>query len=113
MTHLLLVLLVLCRTAGDLCLKAGVNHRKLSDFSHIMISPLFIAGVLLSILNFFVWALCLNYFDLSYAYPFVSISYLTIMIFGKILFNEYFDRHKIIGLGFIAIGTIFLFGGAL
>ena len=114
----LLVLVVLARTACDLSFKASMQHLYFDSLSSVipnikkvLLSPFIYFGFFFGGLNFIVWSLALTHFDLSYAYPFLSISYLTIMVAGKFIFHEHFGKNKIMGLCFIVSGTIVLFLG--
>jgi multidrug transporter EmrE-like cation transporter len=118
MAYLLLVSLIFCRTFSDICFKFAVHQLPLTSFQLfnknikiILKSPATWAGITFSISNFILWMFVLNYFDLSYAYPFMSICYLSIMISGKFFFGETIGKHKLIGMGFIIIGTLLLFKG--
>lgn len=115
MTYLL-VGVVFARTLCDLSFKIAlvkcsfdsVDTLKLNVLTFLK-SPFLYLGILFGGLNFLLWSLSLTQFDLSYAYPFLSISYLTIMISSRFLFNEHIGPRKVVGLGFIVLGTFFLF----
>ncbi len=44
--------------------------------------------------------------ELSYAYPFVGLTFVLVLVFSVVLFKEPLTLYKIIGVGFIAIGII-------
>ena len=110
---ILLIAVVCARTACDLSFKAAVQHLHfdsinsiLPNLKKVLLSPFIYSGLLFGAINFLLWCFALATFDLSYAYPFLSISYLTIMIAGKFIFNEHIGLRKIIGLSFIALDNV-------
>ena len=54
------------------------------------------------------WMAALNKFELSYAYPFTSLSFVFILLLSSFLFNETLTLHKIIGSAFIILGVIII-----
>ena len=50
------------------------------------------------------WALTLTRLDLSHAYPFMSLSFVLVLIFSVLLFNEALTAGKAIGMVLIAAG---------
>ncbi|OFI07748.1 putative 4-amino-4-deoxy-L-arabinose-phosphoundecaprenol flippase subunit ArnF [Clostridium acetireducens DSM 10703] len=58
--------------------------------------------------SFLIWIKVLSKVELSYAYPFVSLGYVLIMIFSYLVFKENITYLRIIGVVFIIIGVIFI-----
>ena len=58
------------------------------------------------ILRGFVWLILLRKFDLVFVYPFMSISYILILIVSCILFKEAITIGKIVG-SFLITGGVF------
>ena len=111
-----LFLAVILRTVADVSLKKSVHNLNFTcmkstktNICCLFKNPFLWLGSSLGLLNVFVWSYSLKQFDLSYAYPFLSISYITIMICGWIFFKETLDLYKLIGIGFIFVGTGLLF----
>ncbi|MFT5170999.1 MAG: multidrug transporter EmrE-like cation transporter [Candidatus Marinamargulisbacteria bacterium] len=116
MSYLILFSVVLVRAVTDVMFKFAVNHLHFKDVSSVLPnlkallkSPFIWIGLLFAILNVSLWTLCLTFFDLSFAYPFMSISFITIILCGKFFFNEHLGPHKIVGISFIALGALILF----
>lgn len=116
--YLKLLLVIVVRTCTDISFKMAVNHLQFSSVSTIKQSlkklgtnPYLWLGIFFGISNMIAWSMSLQDFDLSYAYPFLSISYITIILSGKFLFKEHLDRNKLIGIGFITLGALVLFLG--
>lgn len=106
---------VLIRTCIDLSFKLSVNQlhidsmdRFFENAKQVLGSYFLWIGIGLSLVNMVVWSLCLSKFELSYAYPLYSISYVFIILAGKLFFKEHLDRNKIIGMLFIITGAVLL-----
>ena len=107
--YLKLLLVIIVRTCTDICFKMAVNHLQFSSVASIkeslkkMLGNYFLwLGLFFGLANLVAWSFSLQDFDLSYAYPFLSVSYITIILAGKVLFKEHLDRNKIIGIVFIS-----------
>ena len=113
-----LVAVIIIRTCTDLSFKMAVRRLQFTSFSSVgknlcamLLNPFCWLGGFLGVANVVMWCSSLEDFDLSYAYPFLSISYITIILSGRFLFNESLDQQKLIGLCFIGLGAIALFLG--
>lgn len=109
---------VLFRAVGDIALKKSVFKKHMSlniegirNLIGLLTSFYFWFGILCTVLGVFFWFVTLQEFDLSYAYPFLSLAYILIILSGKVLFKEHLDRQKCIGIGFISVGILCLFLG--
>jgi multidrug transporter EmrE-like cation transporter len=112
----LLVAIVVTRTVSDVLMKKSVNTLDFDGKSslwpntkRLLKKPIFGIGVFLGALNVMLWPVALRYFDLSYAYPFLSISFVLIILAGKWMFHEKLDVYKWVGIGFIVVGSMSLF----
>jgi multidrug transporter EmrE-like cation transporter len=108
--------IVILRTAADLSFKASVFGIRLSPGSglgksilQVLSRPFLWIGLILGAANVVVWSSALQSFDLSYAYPFLSFSFVTIIIGGRVFFNETLDRYKTLGVACITLGSLLLF----
>lgn len=64
-----------------------------------------ISGLLSAFLASFAWAAALTKFELSFAYPFMSLSFVLVFILSLFLFQEQFTWSKLIGLSLIIAGV--------
>ena len=113
-----LLLVILVRTCTDISFKMAVLNLKFDNFSGVgtnlrmmLKSPYLWLGLFFGVANMLAWSFSLRDIDLSYAYPFLSVSYVTIILSGKWLFKEHLDKHKMIGIIFISLGAVTLFLG--
>lgn len=93
---------------GQLVLKAGMNSLgKLQLSAQTLLSmatsPLVLVGVAIFCVSTLLWLLALAKADLSFAYPFLSLTYLAVLIGGALLFREEVTVPRV--LGFIVIIT--------
>ncbi|NQY74753.1 MAG: hypothetical protein HRT90_08335 [Candidatus Margulisbacteria bacterium] len=115
--YLFLVSVIFIRFFSDIFFKLGVHHidfqfkNFLPSVVKMIKNPFFILAIFFSIANVVIWTLGLTLYDLSFAYPFTSFSYILIILAGKFIFHEHLDRNKMIGIVFILIGSMTLLLG--
>ena len=112
----LTIISVILGAFGQILVKIGAKNLKL-DFSldHLLVSlgeiirniPV-MSGMFLYCISFIIWVKVLSKTELSYAYPFVSLGYLLIMVFSFFVFKENITYSRIIGTLFVIIGVIFI-----
>ncbi len=83
---------------AQLLLKAGMNQVgpvELNDVNalgklviKVFLTPHLLAGVLLYILSSFFWLIGLSHVELSYAYPFVGLAYVLVVLFSWLFLKE-------------------------
>jgi multidrug transporter EmrE-like cation transporter len=110
-----ILLSVLLGVAGQLLLKYGVGTlgqldiatgRILQTAWRVATTPGIIGGVLCYGLSMVFWIYALSKVDLSFAYPFVSLSQLLILFSSWLLFREKVDLSRFIGVMVIAVGVL-------
>lgn len=72
----------------------------------LMIDPFILSGFLSAFIASLFWMAAMTKFDLSFAYPFMSASFILVFVFSMLLFNEPFSIHKLLGLLFIVMGIL-------
>lgn len=117
MINLVIVLSVLCSSVAQIFLKQGMNHCQCSFrlsadniwplFSGLILNPYLVAGVFLHILALFTWLYVLKHVDVSYAYPFISMGFVIVLVLSYFLFNEQLSVYRVSGIAAIMLG-IFL-----
>ncbi|MSR88659.1 MAG: hypothetical protein EXS67_03280 [Candidatus Margulisbacteria bacterium] len=110
-----LIFTIVIRTFTDICFKKAVNNlnapRLTTNIKALLKNPFFWLGLLFGFSNFISWYITLQYFPLSFAYPFLSITYICIILSGKFLFKEHLDNYKLAGISCITLGALGLFLG--
>lgn len=101
--------------AGQLLLKHGLSNFVVDGLGELMkqifviiFNPFVFAGLALYVVSTGVWLIVLSRTSLSFCYPFISISYILIIITSRIFFNEIIDLYKIIAIVLIIAGVIML-----
>jgi multidrug transporter EmrE-like cation transporter len=69
-------------------------------------NPFIIFGFASALIASICWMAAMTKFDLSYAYPFMSLSFVLVLILSALLFHEPVTIYKILGLGLIVAGII-------
>lgn len=107
--HYLVLVLIIFTVLSQSFAKIGARYISLADFSIGQFLNIFIilAFACLAARGIF-WLLVLRKFDLSFAYPFTSISYILILAVSHFLFNEPVTPAKIGGCLLITAGVFFI-----
>ena len=71
-------------------------------FRNLWVLSAFIAAFLASLC----WMAAMTKFDLSFAYPFMSLSFVLVLILSGAFFHEPINLAKVTGLSFIIVGII-------
>jgi len=91
--------------AGELPLD---SFGQLKFLFFLLLNPWVISAILATLGGGLSWMLAMSKFDLSYAYPFLSLIYVFMMVASVVFLNESLTMNKIIGVFFIMIGIIIL-----
>jgi drug/metabolite transporter (DMT)-like permease len=113
-----IVISVFASTVGQLLLKKGMddigsvtlsaNHIFLTLWQMVTNLSVFF-GLAIYFIGTIFWLAALSRVDLSYAYPFASISYVIMLIAAWLVFNEEITVSRIIGTVVIGIGVLFIY----
>lgn len=68
--------------------------------------PWIFSGFVAAFFAALAWMAALTRFDLSYAYPFTSLSFVLVLILSAGLLNESLNAYKVLGVALIVVGTI-------
>ncbi len=77
----------------------------------ILTRPLVMSGFVSAVLASVAWIGAITKFELSYAYPFMSLNFVVVAILSFFLFHDTFNWYKILGLVVICIGIIIISKG--
>jgi drug/metabolite transporter (DMT)-like permease len=98
----LILLSIVIIAVGQTLSKLGAQHL---EAHHQIINIFIISGYCLLILRGVVWIWVVRYFKLSLAYPFISITYVFILLISHYFFHEPLTVQKIIG-AFLLVGGV-------
>ncbi len=112
-----ILIAVVGSAAGQLLLKKGMStlgpitlsaDKILSTLWSIGTNPYVFIGLFIYVCGTVFWLSALSRVDLSYAYPFASLSYIAMIVGGWLLFSEKIDIWRILGSVTIMIGVILI-----
>ncbi|MFC4023782.1 EamA family transporter [Oceanobacillus longus] len=72
----------------------------------LLMNPWILSGFLAAFLAALSWMAAMTKFDISYAYPFMSLSFVLVFILSVFLFGEPVSPQKLIGFALIILGII-------
>lgn len=98
---------------GQLCIKSGmIQIESLSQESHLgtLIRAFgnfrVIFGLLMAVVAACTWILALSQLPLSYAYPFMSLTFPTVLFLASRFFDEPLSPRTYVGISLIVVGLI-------
>jgi multidrug transporter EmrE-like cation transporter len=96
--------------AGQLALKHGMSAiapaAGLKLLRQIATAPWVVGGLVMYGTGVLFWLAALSRLDVSYLYPFASLSYIGIIVGSHFLFNENVNRTRLIGIACVILGVI-------
>ena len=99
---------------GQLTLKAGMNsivqtygklQLSVDTLLHMATNPLLILGIAIFGISTLLWLFALAKADLSFAYPFLSLTYLAVLLGGAFLFGDKVTLPRVLGFATIIAGV--------
>jgi len=112
----LALLATLIATLGQLLLKSGmrqVGPISRADLSHplpliltVFTNPMILIAVPLYVAGFLTWLIVLSKLDLSYAYPFLAVTYVLVPLLSWLFLGEQVPSMRWIGIAVICMGLI-------
>ena len=105
-------------TVGQLLLKRGMNtlgsvtlslDQLFSILWRMATNPAVFFGLVIYLVGTVFWLAALSRVDLSYAYPFASLSYVVMLVASWMLFDEKITLARIMGTIVIGIGVLLIY----
>lgn len=101
---------VACGAVGQLTLKAAMNslgslQLSVETLVRMATSPLLLVGVAIFAVSTLLWLFALAKADLSFAYPFLSLTYIAVLFGGAVLFHEAVTLMRVVGFAVIVTGV--------
>jgi drug/metabolite transporter (DMT)-like permease len=112
MTMVLVILgSIACAVGGQLSLKRGMNRTGRISRSNRQLdwrggAPQILAGLCFYGTSTVLWLYALSRVELSYAFPFLSLSYVAIMFGARFGLAESLPGHRLVGSAFIVLGVV-------
>jgi len=105
---------------GQLLLKVGMDQvgvigrsrlgRPVSLAQEVVSTPAVLAGLALYAVSALGWIVVLSRVDLSFAYPFLGLSYVTVPITAVLVLHERFDRIQWLAVVAVLLGVVLVAG---
>lgn len=84
---------------------------KINFVIELLLNPWVLSGIVATFLAGVSWMLAMTKFEISYAYPFVSLNYILVLAAGFLLFNETINVTKLAGSALVILGVIVIARG--
>lgn len=113
MNYIYIALTIIFTVYGQLIIKwqvgkAGTLPIGLADKIEFLLRLVFngwvLSGFVAAFLASLAWMAAMTKFDLSHAYPFMSLAFVLVLILSGFLFQEPITWHKIVGMMLIVVG---------
>jgi len=100
---------------GQLVLKWRLSHKgvlpaefaaKLIFLFRAFLDPYVLSSFAAALIAAFFWMAAMSKFEISVAYPFMSLAFVLVLLFSALLFQEPITIGKVLGLGLICAGII-------
>ena len=110
-------LTILFTVYGQLIIKSQVSNagefpeptaEKIEFIARLLLNPLVLTGMASAFLASLAWMATLTQFELSFAYPFMSLSFVLVILISVILFGEALTLTKIVGTCLLVISLIII-----
>ena len=118
---LLILLSISIAVGGQILLKIGMNHigniavNSMSALGHLFLgvikSPIVLVGLFMYVISAAIWLVVISAVDLSFAYPFIGLTYVLIPIVSKFILKENVNPIRWIGTAIIIIGVVVISRG--
>ena len=92
------------RSLGGLNFSTGL----ISSYLKIFCSPFILVGLSIYFLGVFFWLYALSKVELSFAYPFVSLSYVLVLFFSWMFLGEQISLIRWAGVVSICLGVVLI-----
>lgn len=78
---------------------------------HLFLNPWVISSIFATLFSGISWMLAVSRFEIGYAYPWISLNFVLMLIFGVFLFGESFSLAKLLGTCLVVAGIAVLARG--
>lgn len=116
--YFIFILVTVClNAASQILLKIGVSQAGQAEVSARSIvevgmraaqSPLVIAGLATMTLSMVTHLMSLSRFDVSFAFPFISLGYVIVAVYGALVLGEQVSALRMAGIATIVVGAVMI-----
>jgi drug/metabolite transporter (DMT)-like permease len=114
---ILILITVTLNAASQLLMKTGMSAVGKFEFSAAKASslifgafmhPLVLLGLATMTLSMLTHLMSLSRFEVSFAFPFISLAYVIVALYGHFVFGEHMSPMRIAGIAAIILGTVLI-----
>jgi multidrug transporter EmrE-like cation transporter len=84
---------------------------KLSFIFHLFLNPWILSSILATLFAGISWMLVMSRFEISYAYPWIGLNFVLMLLCGFLFFGESMSEPKIIGTLLVVAGIVVMARG--
>lgn len=115
LNYLYIIATILFTVYGQLILKWRIakfgplpsdTYDKLKFLVLLLFDPAIFSGFAAAFLASLAWMAAMTKFDLSHAYPFMSLNFVVVLLLSGWLLSEPLTLQKVFGVGLIVLGTV-------
>lgn len=119
-SHIYIALTVLFTVYSQLILRWQVGNAgalpaplaaKMVHVLTLLLNPWVMSGLAATFIAGICWMMTLSQFQLSYAYPFVSLTYVLVMVGGAVLFRDALNLSRVLGTCVVLAGVLIIARG--
>jgi multidrug transporter EmrE-like cation transporter len=113
----LILAVVMTNALSQILLKQGMNTIGKFEFDGdnlmrmlpvVAFNPYVVGGLLVLVFSMGLHLMALSRVELSFAYPFLSVSYILVLLAGYFWFGDAINSSRLIGVALICVGTFFI-----
>ncbi|MGH6610916.1 MAG: 4-amino-4-deoxy-L-arabinose transferase [Burkholderiaceae bacterium] len=113
----LILVVVTTNALSQVLLKQGMNTIGTFSFEGnsllrmlpvVAFNPYVIGGLAVLVFSMGLHLMALSRVELSFAYPFLSVSYVLVLLAGYVWFGEAINASRVLGIALICLGTFFV-----
>lgn len=108
----IIIISVIFAALGQVSWKLGMNQAgqmatiNFAALSTVLLNPFVVLGFVMYGLSTIFWLIALSKKDLSFVYPFISLTYILVLVLSSLVLKESIGFNKIAGTLAIIIGLI-------
>lgn len=81
---------------------------KVQFVAQLFFNPWVLSSIFATLFAGISWMLAMTRFEISYAYPWVSLNFVLMLVFGVLLFDESFNSVKVLGTLLVIAGIVLI-----
>ena len=111
---MIIVIGIIFAAFGQVSWKLGMNQAgqlaalNLATLSTVLLNPYVLLGFVMYALSTIFWLIALSKKELSFVYPFISLTYIIVLVLSSLVLKESMGVSKLVGTLIIIIGLIII-----